>query len=91
MTLGPHLLYIDNTSSLKLADHSINHSNTKHIDVRNLFVREAVEEGLVELYYVKTTNHMAGVFMKIPPKTKFLKFKELVFDTIYIDNHQSLG
>lgn len=78
MTLGPHLLYIDNTAALKLANHSIHHSDTIHIDVRKLFVREAAEEGLVELSYVKTTDQMTNIFMSILPKTKFLKLKELV-------------
>ena len=45
--LDTHLLHIDNTSLLKLADHPFNHSNTKHIVVKYLFVRAAVEMGLI--------------------------------------------
>ena len=68
ITLKPHLLNIDNTSALKLADHPVHHSDTKHIDVRNLFVREAAEEGLIELSHVRTTEQRADIFTKILPK-----------------------
>ena len=90
-TLKPHLLNIDNTSALKLGDHPVHHSDTKHIDVRNLFVREAVEEGLIELSHVRTTEQRADIFTKILPKARFLKLRDLIFNSNCVDNNQSLG
>ncbi|KAA3476864.1 Copia protein [Gossypium australe] len=40
------------------------HSTTKHIDIRHHFIRELVEEGKVELEYVKIENQLADLFTK---------------------------
>ena len=87
----PHLLHIDNTSTLKLADHPVHHSDTKHIDVRNLFVREAAEEGLVELAHINTADQLADIFTKILTKAQYLKLRDQIFDFKYEDQNQSLG
>ena len=91
LTTKPHLLHIDNTSTLKLADHLVHHSDTKHIDVRNLFVREAAEEGLVKLGHISTTDQLTDIFTKILPKAQYLKLKDLIFNYTHGNQNQSLG
>ena len=50
---------------------SVHHSKTKHIKVRYHFIKEHVEEGTVELFFVKTDYQLADLFTKALPKERF--------------------
>ncbi|GKB71034.1 hypothetical protein Tco_0932446, partial [Tanacetum coccineum] len=45
-------LYCDNKSAIALCCNNVQHSRAKHIDVRYHFIKEQVENGSVELYFV---------------------------------------
>nr|GEU47638.1 integrase, catalytic region, zinc finger, CCHC-type, peptidase aspartic, catalytic [Tanacetum cinerariifolium] len=45
-------LYCDNKSAIALCCNNVQHSRSKHIDVRYHFIKEQVEDGVVELYFV---------------------------------------
>ncbi|GJS04233.1 copia protein [Tanacetum coccineum] len=47
-------LYCDNKSAIALSCNNVQHSRSKHIDIRHHFIREQVENGVVELYFVET-------------------------------------
>ncbi|GKA30026.1 hypothetical protein Tco_0716271 [Tanacetum coccineum] len=47
-------LYCDNKSAIALCCNNVQHSKAKHIDIRHHFIREQVEKGVVELYFVRT-------------------------------------
>ncbi|GJZ86416.1 hypothetical protein Tco_0658026 [Tanacetum coccineum] len=47
-------LYCDNKSAIALCCSNIQHSRSKHIDVRYHFIKEQLENGVVELYFVRT-------------------------------------
>nr|GEU94721.1 copia protein [Tanacetum cinerariifolium] len=47
------------------------HSPTKHISVRYHFIKEQVENGIVELYYVRTDYQLANMFTKSLSKERF--------------------
>nr|GEV25380.1 retrovirus-related Pol polyprotein from transposon TNT 1-94 [Tanacetum cinerariifolium] len=57
-------LYCDNKSAIALCCNSIQHSRAKHIDVRYHFIKEQVENGIVELYFVRTEYQLADIFTK---------------------------
>nr|GFC11606.1 retrovirus-related Pol polyprotein from transposon TNT 1-94 [Tanacetum cinerariifolium] len=40
------------------------HSRTKHIDVRYQFIKEKVEKGIVELFFIGTEYQLADLFTK---------------------------
>ncbi|GJY05346.1 hypothetical protein Tco_0371286 [Tanacetum coccineum] len=42
-------LYCDNKSAIALCYNNVQHSRSKHIDIRHYFIREQVEKGVVEL------------------------------------------
>ncbi|GKB16869.1 retrovirus-related pol polyprotein from transposon TNT 1-94 [Tanacetum coccineum] len=46
-------LYCDNRSAIALCCNNVHHSQSKHIDIRHNFIREQVENCVVELYFVK--------------------------------------
>ncbi|GJR75831.1 retrovirus-related pol polyprotein from transposon TNT 1-94 [Tanacetum coccineum] len=43
---------------------NIQHSQSKHIDIRHQFIKEHVENGVVELYFVRTDYQLADIFTK---------------------------
>nr|GEY00744.1 integrase, catalytic region, zinc finger, CCHC-type, peptidase aspartic, catalytic [Tanacetum cinerariifolium]GEY03149.1 integrase, catalytic region, zinc finger, CCHC-type, peptidase aspartic, catalytic [Tanacetum cinerariifolium] len=47
------------------------HSRSKHIDIRHHFIREQVERGMVELYFVLTDYQLADIFTKALPRQRF--------------------
>ncbi|GKD42670.1 hypothetical protein Tco_1267315 [Tanacetum coccineum] len=46
-------LYCDNKSAIALCCNNVQHSRSKHIDIGYHFIKEQVENGIVELYFVR--------------------------------------
>ncbi|GJX54629.1 hypothetical protein Tco_0282998 [Tanacetum coccineum] len=44
---------------------------SKHIDIRHHFIREQVEKGVVELYFVRIEYQLADIFTKALPRERF--------------------
>ncbi|GKE30650.1 hypothetical protein Tco_1446034 [Tanacetum coccineum] len=44
---------------------------SKHIDVRYHFIKEQVENGIVELYFVRMEYQLADIFTKPLPRERF--------------------
>ncbi|GJU31009.1 retrovirus-related pol polyprotein from transposon TNT 1-94 [Tanacetum coccineum] len=57
-------LYYDNKSVIALCCDNIQHSLSKHIDIRHHFIKEQVENGVVELYFTRTEYQLAYIFTK---------------------------
>ncbi|GJX04424.1 phospholipase-like protein [Tanacetum coccineum] len=49
----------------------VQHSRTKHIAVRYHFIKEHVEKGTIDLYFVKTDYRLADIFTKALPQDRF--------------------
>ncbi|GJQ91923.1 retrovirus-related pol polyprotein from transposon TNT 1-94 [Tanacetum coccineum] len=64
-------LYCDNKSVIALCCNNVQHSRAKHIDVRYHFIKEQVENGIVELYFVWTEYQLADIFTKPLPRERF--------------------
>ncbi|GKC41296.1 retrovirus-related pol polyprotein from transposon TNT 1-94 [Tanacetum coccineum] len=64
-------LYCDNKSAIALCCNNVQHSRSKHIDIRHHFIREQVENGVVELYFVTTDYQLADIFTKALPRERF--------------------
>ncbi|GJY55576.1 integrase, catalytic region, zinc finger, CCHC-type containing protein, partial [Tanacetum coccineum] len=69
--LHPIPLYCDNKSAIALCCNNVQHSRAKHIDVRYHFIKEQVENGVVELYFVWTEYQLADIFTKPLPRERF--------------------
>ncbi|GJZ03649.1 copia protein [Tanacetum coccineum] len=64
-------MYCDNRSAIALCCNNVQHSRSKHIDIRHHFIREQVENGVVELYFVTTDYQLADIFTKALPRERF--------------------
>jgi hypothetical protein len=64
-------LLCDNESAVKIANNPIQHSRTKHIDIRHHFLRDHVAKGDIILEGVRTEDQLADIFTKPLDKTRF--------------------
>ncbi|GJS47497.1 hypothetical protein Tco_0597618 [Tanacetum coccineum] len=64
-------MYCDNQSAIALCCNSVQHSRSKHIDIRHHFIKEQVERKVVELYFVETKYQLANIFTKALPIKRF--------------------
>ncbi|GJW50038.1 retrovirus-related pol polyprotein from transposon TNT 1-94 [Tanacetum coccineum] len=69
-------LYCDNKSAIAVCCKNVQHSRAKHIDVRYHFIKEQVENGIVELYFVWTEYQLADIFTKPLLRERFNFFIE---------------
>ncbi|GJR50447.1 hypothetical protein Tco_1400968 [Tanacetum coccineum] len=64
-------MYCDSKSAIAISCSPVQHSRTKHTDIRYHFIKEHVEKGMVELYFVGTEYQLAVLFTKVLPKERF--------------------
>ncbi|GKA15012.1 retrovirus-related pol polyprotein from transposon TNT 1-94 [Tanacetum coccineum] len=57
-------MYCDNKSAIALCCNNVQHSRSKHIDIRYHCIKEQVENRVVELYFVRTEYQLADIFTK---------------------------
>jgi hypothetical protein len=64
-------LLCDNESAIKLANNPVNHSRTKHIDIRHHFLRDHEAKGDIDLSHVSTDKQLADIFTKPLDELRF--------------------
>ncbi|GJX35419.1 hypothetical protein Tco_0246976 [Tanacetum coccineum] len=64
-------LYCDNHSAIALCCNNVQQSRSKHIDIHHHFIRDQVEKGMVELYFVTTDYQLAEILTKALPRERF--------------------
>nr|GFA13618.1 retrovirus-related Pol polyprotein from transposon TNT 1-94 [Tanacetum cinerariifolium] len=64
-------MYCDSKAAIAISCNPVQHSRTKHIDVRYHFIKEKVEKGIVELFFVRTEYQLADLFTKALPVERF--------------------
>ena len=57
-------LLCDNESAVKLANNLVQHSRTKHIDIRYHFLRDHVAKNNISLEGVRTEDQLTDIFTK---------------------------
>nr|GEU72435.1 integrase, catalytic region, zinc finger, CCHC-type, peptidase aspartic, catalytic [Tanacetum cinerariifolium] len=57
-------MYCDNKSAIALCCNNVQHSRSKHIDIRYHFIKEQVENGVIKLYFINTVYQLADLFTK---------------------------
>ena len=65
----------DNQGCLALIKNPEHHSRTKHIDVQYHYIREIVDDGLIQISYVPTADMLADIFTKPLTQTTFERLR----------------
>nr|GFC87163.1 copia protein [Tanacetum cinerariifolium] len=71
-------IYCDSKSAIAISCNPVQPSRTKHIVVRYHFIKEHVEKGMIELYFVKTEYQLADIFTKALPADRFNYLKNKI-------------
>nr|GFA67377.1 retrovirus-related Pol polyprotein from transposon TNT 1-94 [Tanacetum cinerariifolium] len=57
-------MYCDNKSAIALCCNNVQHSRSKHIDIKYHFFKEQVENRVIELYFINTEYQLEDLFTK---------------------------
>jgi hypothetical protein len=66
-------LLCDNESAICLADNPVEHSHTKHIDIRHHFLRDHQQRVDIVIYHISTENQLADIFTKTLDEKRFCR------------------
>nr|GEV56711.1 hypothetical protein [Tanacetum cinerariifolium] len=64
-------LYCDSQSAIAISCNLVQYSRTKHIHTRYHFIKEQVENGIIELCFVRTEYQLADMITKALPEDRF--------------------
>ena len=72
------VVYCDNSSAIDISKNHIQHSKTKHIEIRYHFIRNLVERKIVCLEYIPTEHQNADIFTKSLDRSKFETLRQVI-------------
>ena len=70
------IVYCDNTSAINISKNPVQHSRTKHIDIRHHFIRELVENKSVVIEHVATDMQLADIFTRALDASRFISLRK---------------
>jgi hypothetical protein len=76
----PTKVRVDNQGAMKIAETPKQHGRTKHIDVRYHYIREKINEGMIELEYCSTKDMVADMLTKSLDQKRFIRFRDTIMD-----------
>nr|CAN68883.1 hypothetical protein VITISV_015907 [Vitis vinifera] len=66
----------DNTSTINISKNPVQHSRTKHIEIRHHFLRDHVQKGDITLEFVSTKDQFANIFTKPLSEEQFVDIRK---------------
>ena len=70
------LIFCDNTSAINITKNPIQHSHTKHIEIRHHFIRDHAFKEDISIEFVDTHNQLADIFTKPLSEDQFVRLEE---------------
>ena len=64
-------VFCDNTSAINNSKNPVQHSRTKHIDIRHHFIRDLIESKTMSLEYIDIEKQLANIFTKALDSKRF--------------------
>ncbi|GKB20921.1 hypothetical protein Tco_0854844 [Tanacetum coccineum] len=64
-------MYCYSKSAIAISCNPVQHSCTKHINIRYHFIKKHAKQGIIKLYFIETEYQLAVVFTKALPKERF--------------------
>ena len=71
--IQPMKLYYDNKAAIDISHNPVHHDRTKHVEVDRHFIKEKIEEGVISMTYVPTSQQTADLLTKGLVKPVFEK------------------
>ena len=65
------VVYCDNFSAIDISKNPVQHSKTKHIEIRYHFIRDLVDRKVVALEYILAKHQNANIFTKPLDRSEF--------------------
>lgn len=81
---APTKVMIDNQSTIKIAKNENGQLRTKHIDVRHKWLTEQVARKAIRIEHVSSENQAADILTKPLHKSKFLRNRSLLLNSLMI-------
>ena len=80
-------LLCDNQSAIKISLNPVQHSKTKHIDIRHPFIHEHIKRGDIEVQFINTEEQLADIFTKPLDEARFreLRHELNIIDSSNVD------
>ena len=72
------VVYCDNSNAIDISKNLVQHSKTKHIEIRYYFIRNCVERKVVTLEYILTKRQNADIFTKPLDKSNFESLRQVI-------------
>ena len=69
------LMFCDNHSAINISKNPLQHSRTKHIDIRHHFLRDLVNLQVVDIQHIETINQLADIFTKPLDSERFFSLR----------------
>ena len=74
----PIILYTDSNSATAIANNDVNHGRTKHIDIKHHWIRDQINNNIIVLNYIPTSEQIADIHTKALTRTVFEKFRNRI-------------
>ena len=74
--MGPTTIHCDNTSCIRLFEDPTFHGKTKHINNKYHYIRKLVQDGVLQLQYMSTNEHVANILTKSLPNKKLVYLRD---------------
>ena len=65
----------ENTSAISRSNNPVQHSRTKHIEIRHHFLTDHAQKGDITLDFVKTEDQLADIFTKPLNENQFVNIQ----------------
>ena len=65
----------DNTSVISISKNPVQHSRTKHIEIRHHFLRDYAQKGDITLEFASTKDQFADIFTKTLSEEQFVDIR----------------
>lgn len=64
-------VFCDNQSAIKIAKNPVHHDRTKHVEIDRHFIKEKIDNGIMSLLHVSTSQQIADILTKALPRKNF--------------------
>ena len=72
------VVYCDNSNAIDISKNPVQHSKTKHIEIRYHFITDLIERKIVCFKYISTEHQNADIFIKSLDRSKFETLRQVL-------------